>query len=470
MKKILTLITIATAMGQGVKANNIQVANVSIADQNSGTHSSLIKFDVSWENSWRTSNNESNYDGAWIFVKFRKKSAALWQHATLNYAAPGNAAVSGHVQPSGSTITTPADGKGAWIYRAANGIGANNFVDGGLKWNYGVDGVLDNDSVEVKVFALEMVYIPQGAYYAGSGGTETNAFKNGGGTNAFLVPSESSITIANTPGNLYYANVNGYGGDVSGPIPAAFPKGFNAFWMMKYECSQQQYADFLNNLDLARANARNAAFFTGTHPNLIAAVPERAYGSASFTDGAAFDDWSGLRPCSELEYEKAGRGFNQMPTPNEYAWGNTTIVMPAVTNDGEANETAGGNANFGNGNYRFLRTGVFANDTSDRVKSGASYYGVMELSGNAAEPVITVGAATGRLFTKANGDGKVDASGEADVATWPTTVQAWGYRGGYFGSSAAAVRLSDRTNAATGGGYGLDSRFFITVRAVRTAE
>lgn len=470
MKRILTLLTITAFMSLKVSANNIQVANVSIADQNTTSHSSIVKFDVAWENSWRTSNNESNYDGAWIFVKFRKKSSSLWQHATLNYAAPGNAAVSGHMQPTGSTITTPADGKGAWIYRSANGIGATNFTDGGLKWNYGTDGVLDNDSVEVKVFALEMVYIPQGAFYAGSGGTEVNGFKNGGGTNPYLVASESSIAVANTAGNLYYTNINGYGGDVSGPVPAAFPKGYNAFWMMKYECSQQQYVDFLNNLDLARATARNSGIFSGSHPNLAAPVPERAYGAASFNDCTAFDDWAGLRPCTELEYEKAGRGYNQMATPNEYAWGNTTINVPVVTNDGEPNEAAGGNANYGDPNYRMLRTGAFANDTSGRVKSGASYYGVMELSGNAYEPAVSVGSSGGRLFTKANGDGKIDASGEADVATWPTTVQGWGFRGGYYGSGPLLLRLSDRTNATIGGGYGFESRFFMNVRAVRTAE
>lgn len=470
MKKILTLLAIAAIAGLSVRANNIQVANISITDQNTTNRSSIVRFDVSWENSWRTSNNENNYDGAWLFVKFRKKSAQLWQHATLNYASPGNATVSGHVQPTGSTITTPADGKGVWIYRLANGIGANNFINGGLKWNYGVDGVLDNDSVEVKVFALEMVYIPQGSFFAGSGGNETNCFRTGASTNPFLVPSESSINVANTAGNLYYTNVTGFGGDISGPVPAAFPKGFNAFWMMKYESSQQQYADFLNNLDLARANARYAGLFTGTHPNLAAPFAERAYVNASYSDASAFYDWAALRPCTELEYEKAARGFNQMATPNEYAWGNTSITPPAVTNDGEANETAGGNANYGIPNYRALRTGAFANDTSGRVKSGAGYYGIMELSGNAFEPVITVGTGTGRLFTKANGDGKIDATGEADVATWPMAVAGWGIRGGYYGSAAALLRISDRSNASSGGGYGFDQRFNFSLRAVRTAE
>ena len=58
-----------------IKANNIQLANVLLNGQNTGSQYSIINFDVSWENSWRTITNETNYDGAWIFVKFRKKAA-----------------------------------------------------------------------------------------------------------------------------------------------------------------------------------------------------------------------------------------------------------------------------------------------------------------------------------------------------------------------------------------------------------
>jgi hypothetical protein len=43
---------------------------------------------------------------------------------------------------------------------------------------------------------------------------------------------------------------------------------------------------------------------------------------------AAFADWSGLRPMSELEYEKACRGYNTPAVPNEYAWGNAKLFLP----------------------------------------------------------------------------------------------------------------------------------------------
>ena len=70
-----TLILIATAAlglaSMSTWANNITVSNTSLGPQNTGNQTIAIHFDVAWENSWRTSNNESNYDGAWLFAKYR---------------------------------------------------------------------------------------------------------------------------------------------------------------------------------------------------------------------------------------------------------------------------------------------------------------------------------------------------------------------------------------------------------------
>jgi hypothetical protein len=149
-------------------ANNVQTANIVLNAQNTALNYSMVNFDISWDNSWRTSNNESNHDGCWVFVKFRKHGTSVWQHGTINST--------GHVSPIGSSIETPTDGKGVFIYRSANGIGNVNFTGAKLQWNYGVDGIADNDSVEIKVCAIEMVYIPEGAYYLGTGAGEFNSF------------------------------------------------------------------------------------------------------------------------------------------------------------------------------------------------------------------------------------------------------------------------------------------------------
>lgn len=472
MKK--TLFTLLSLLAYHFSiANNITVANIGINGQNTSTHFSLINFDVTWENSWRTSTNESNYDGAWIFVKFRKKNTFNWQHATINYGTGGTAAASGHTQPTGSTLQTGADGKGVWIYRDADGNGTVNFTGAKLRWNYGADGVADNDSVEVRVFAVEMVYVPQGAYFLGSNGAETNHLRRGDKDTCFQVISEAAITVGTTATQL--SSHPATTSLATGTISASYPKGYAAFWCMKYEVSQQQYCDFLNTIDAAKATNRNPSTttYSGTHPNLIAANPERAAGTLSNQDIMSLLDWSGLRPMSEFEYEKACRGANVAPIPNEYPWGTTAFVsITTPTDQGLSTETwAAGNCNYATN--ILMRCGALATGTSDRSQSGATFYGIMEMAGNVYDMTVNANS-SGRSFTAVNGDGNLDNTGSYDVLNWPTTAAAFGYRG----SSATYVypsynspdymRISDRTLYAAGG---LSSRSSTEGgRGVRTAE
>ena len=464
MKKIYLLL-VAAILFTTVKANNIILANVLLNGQNTVSQFSLVNFDVSWENSWRTITNEANYDGAWLFMKFRKKSSNTWQHATID--------AGGATMPSGSVIQTSLDGKGVWIYHtlpAADFTGNVNYTGAKMRWDYGVDGVLNTDSVEIRLFAVEMVYIPLGKYALGSGGTEINHFNEATVTTSYNVLSESAIIVGTSAGNLSYP-VTAASGDGGGPIPAGFPKGFQAFWIMKYESSQQQYADFLNNLDFIKATNRNPGIFTGTHPNLTPAIPERAMTSLSIYDHAAFSDWAALRPYTELEYEKVSRGFNQVPTPNEYPWGNTTITATTtVSSPGTTFETASnGNANWGNALGTALRCGIYATTTSNRQQSGSGFYGVMEMAGNVYETVITVGNPAGRAFTGANGDGNLDVNGDGNTANWPVNGTGYGLRGGGYQDAAASLRTSDRSSGSYTGVYTTRVGTFGS-RCARTAE
>ena len=108
---------------------------------------------------------------------------------------------------------------------------------------------------------------------------------------------------------------------------------------------------------------------------------------------------------SEMEYEKASRGHANgigpiYPVRYEYAWGNTIIkqISASLVNDGQANEqlAASDTANCNYNNYANVkgpaRVGIFAakNPTSfKRRATGASFYGVMELSGNLSEMVVS---------------------------------------------------------------------------------
>ncbi len=440
MKRIYLLAALVLAITGTNFANNILVTNASISGQNTTTHTSKINFDVAWDNSWRTSTNENNYDAAWIFVKYRKNGTNDWRHATIS--------ATGNTPATGASFNIPTDGKGAFIYRSANGIGSVNYTANQLQWNYSVDGLLDNETVEISVFALEMVYVPSGSYVLGSGGTETNTFKDGVSTTPYRVATAGSISTGTTTGTL---NFNGSGTGTT--IPATFPTGFNAFWIMKYECSQQQFADFLNHLDVARANALNfTGTMTGTHPNLVPNSPDRAVTTVGFQTNAALADWSGLRPYSELEYEKACRGFNTPALPNEYAWGNTTLVqLVSVDNPSMQDETVATPANANATLASFgstSRVGLFARPTaSTRELSGATYYGIMNMSDNAAEITIFSGSTTGRAIdASVHGDGYLATNANTDVATWlPST--AFGTRGGAYNSGIVSGRVSHRAGA-----------------------
>lgn len=416
----------------------------------------------------------------------------IWEHARLNTSAIN------HTAPAGSTISVPSDGTGVFIHRSSAGTGAFNLTDVQLRWEYGLNGMPDDAMIQVQVFAIEMVHVPQGGFSVGSGGiAETSKFYTHTSNVPYIISSEGQITVGTSSGNLYYANEGfGGGGDRQGPIPAAFPKGFNAFYCMKYEISQGQYRDFLNCLTFQQQQVRTGNSNTspaGTAassnsnrngidiqtPGVSASLTPAVYACnldadlifnetvdgewiacnyISWMDGCAYADWSGLRPMTELEFEKASRGF-QVPVAGEYAWGNTSITAATgISNSGATSETfsnSGANCAHLNGIGGPMRVGAFATATTTRSQSGASYWGIMELSGNVMERTVTVGDAVGRNFTGIHGDGILSRNGHANTSAWPditngevTGGTGAGLRGGgAMENSATRALISDRDDA-----------------------
>jgi len=476
--------------------SGLSITNVRRGTYDYGSGNVELKFDVSWMGSWRTSTAPGNWDAVWLFVKFRV-GGGPWQHARLNS--------SGHVAPSGTTLTTGLINSsapfnltanpvvGAFLYRSSNGAGTLILSDVVLSWNYAANGVVSGNAVDVKVYGIEMAYVPQAEFYAGDNATGDGAFRQGSSDNdPWYISSESAFSVTNSVGNgtgvgqtagvYYIVNGAGGGGDATGSVftvPAEFPKGYGGFYVMKGEISQGEWVSFFNTLDNTQKTTRDITSITNGGKNTDslsfrnnvswssgdATLPSGATNYSgvaanylSWGDLIAYLDWAGLRPLSELEYEKAGRG----PTAalsGEYAWGSTSITgATSIASGGSVSERGqtGSNITFNNagGVQGPLRVGSHGSGVNNRVASGASYYGIFDLSGNLWERPVTVGNSTGRSFQgNRHGDGNLDTAGEANQSSWPTTsATGAGFRGSAWNASASDARLSERVIAAVVGG------------------
>ena len=248
----------------------------------------LVHFSIGWENSWRgqvdgdTAGNDvsEGWDAAWLFVKYRIGGGA-WKHASLNEA--------GHIHPAGTALqpglldpaSTHRRGEnpiaGFFIYRGGSGFG--DFMAEGVKLslNYSENGLSHDTPFEIRLFAVEMEFIP------GLGSADAVA----------------------------------------------------PFYMMKHKITQQQFVDFLNTLPLEEQKLHTTAspFATEGSPAIQTgdekcndiqvlfpayAMDSRTYPAEYMTSepgetctfisqesAMAFLEWSGQRTLSEEELEVA---------------------------------------------------------------------------------------------------------------------------------------------------------------------
>ncbi|MDE5735790.1 MAG: hypothetical protein K2H65_01765, partial [Bacteroidales bacterium] len=187
----------------GLSANNIRIVGTPQITKKD-KKMAAITFTVAWDNSWRSS-KPANYDAAWIYVKCW--DGDQWNHVYLEDTGhtAGNSQLSDYYVSSrdglkkkypmtyelGKSVVykkwhiDPAEDSvignvGLFLYRR-DSLGAGNVVIPGvsLLWNYESQGFGYDDDLVVKVFAVEMVYVPEGAYYLGGMGTaaaQVNSF------------------------------------------------------------------------------------------------------------------------------------------------------------------------------------------------------------------------------------------------------------------------------------------------------
>ncbi|MEG2666885.1 MAG: SUMF1/EgtB/PvdO family nonheme iron enzyme, partial [Bacteroidales bacterium] len=245
-----------------------------------------------------------------------------------------------------------------------------------------------------------------------------------------------------------------------------------AFYIMKYELSQHAYVDFLNTLTNAQQTTRSVIpptagagiYYTGntSEPSpwrnwIRVRIPQAnapaVYGlwykktsvdawdqeknagnvamcNMGWSDIAAYLSWSGLRPLSEWEYEKACRG-PQTSLENEFAWGNTsyTYVPPGngdIVDLNLSTEVAPAGTNLVpmySSMYNFpMRVGCFATNASTRIQAGAGYYGALNLSDNVTELYVNLSTKQGLEFSGEHGSGEINGNGDAEVKNWPDAI------------------------------------------------
>ncbi len=397
-----------------------------------------VVFRISWDHAWRLPPDvaPSNHDAVWVFGK----SFHPRRHVRI---------LSAHSPDLDANV--PDDGTGVML--KMKNFGQNPVVDALCTLNVSVAEPIQT----IRLYAVEMVYVPQGAFYLGDGASKFALCAGDG--QALKIASEAGLDTGTTAQTLATGAVH----LPERPLPPAYPKGFDAFYVMKYEASQRQYADFLNSLtfdeqtERMNTNApiganvlltgnprRNGIVMAqrgdGIQPCLVALDGDgdgifdeaedgasRACNGLAWQDAAAFLDWAALRPMTELEFEKLCRG-PAYPLPKEYPWG-TPYAKNAVeiVDDGTVYESVSdtpapgeGLANHGG---RFdeafvwgpLRCGFAARETTGRVEAGAGFYGAFELGGNVWEPCVSVKSTA---FDGKRGNGEL-FNGASDVAGWP---------------------------------------------------
>lgn len=434
LRRCLASLVVLLACAGPAPANDLRIDNVRFVNRPEAGELRVV-FDLSWHNAWHTARN---HDAAWIFLKLVYGENGA-RHVKLLPGGHRALDVPGLAAPK-AQIDVAHDSTGFFVYPVQP-------HRGDVHWRLSVqlDPAFYNPrrdgQARLEVFGVEMVYVSEGPFILGDPDTTAlnfGAFYQSGTAGqpdglVQITSEEADIPVGPAPGQLNYRNPQpDYQGDGQGPVPAAFPKGFRAFYAMKYEITQGQYAAFLNTLSddetFERFSFGGRTYFQkrGTihleEDRYVAGSPQRPLNFLSWDDGLAFADWAALRPMTELEFTKASRG-PEPPTPGAFPWGTASFEALA--------RVVGPDDELG------MENGWDESRLTDETRPvfGASFYWVMDLAGSVWERVVTIGQPAGRAFTGSHGDGRLGARGRATNDDWPHDyrgAEGHGYRGGGF--------------------------------------
>ena len=437
MKKTISniLFFIIFFVSNNLFGTNLQINNVTYSNTDN-----TVSFDISWENSWRLGANTTDlHDAVWIFVKFNSCDTTNYQGYTHGLLST---VMSDHLIESSlvaNPIDVAPDNTGVMLRRT--NVGEGNILPKRITLSL---LNMPTDIAEIKVFGTEMTYIQTGAFYVGDGLRNRWILREGGNNgntyaDPFLINSENDIPVGDQVGRLWCTPQIPFWGQVftveqgffstTTTIPTTFPKGYENFYAMKTEITQQQYADFLNTINHVdfiehyRGTApstpgtmvhlygpsyltdyHNIYSLVGDWRQVYAVRPHQAMALISWSDLQSFLSWAALRPLTDLEYEKMCRG-PEIPTPFQAAWGDAIYSFPGqrinVGTPQETVENAGlhGVSNvIGNGqaaaayvNYT-MRVGYqgYTGLATTRQSLAAGYYGNLGLADNLNEYYVSL--------------------------------------------------------------------------------
>jgi len=422
MKKFYTLVIFLISLfySSFYYGNYMLIQNVAMTGENTAAKTVQVQFDISWENSWL---DEVNFDAAWVFVKY-KDTNGDWHHATIN--------TDGYSNGSGTLnqIDVTEDKVGAFFRTRYYGGGNFDADNVQLQWAYGSDGLSDINGIEIRVFAIEMVYVPEGDFNCSPYITRNNSEKTflAPGANAPVINSRLSPVLTYNGDSLRIKGNAGIDTDNDGVVDnTTFPTGYFPFYCFKYELTEQQYADFLNTLSPSQIANLGIA---GTNISLIndayvSTTPNKVCSGVNAKRFFAYADWCGLRPMTYLEHNKACYGpeylYNNNNNQYNNPWNSSSSSIGYPTNQENGEETTN-NIYINYSNY-LLRAGIFAagvnasHGNNARRYSGGSYYGIMDMNGSRHSlmwwPLGT--------FSNVNGNGVLSSSGYTDEDSWSNT-------------------------------------------------
>lgn len=420
MKKIL-FILVFFSVTTILSARELVIDNVTPNDDYTE-----LTFSISWKNTWRQ--GERFHDAVWVFAKYRPDNGSLWSHVYVDTATA----------PLLDVITQD-DRMGIFLRSPVDVTSAADIPNTTVTLQIDLDSTIAIHP-DFKVYGIEMVYVPEGPFWAGDGTpgslrAQLNVNNQLHGYRPYIM-GERKASLFTSSG-------------VFSPVHPPQVTGYNSFYCMKYPITQGQFVDFLNILPevqqleilqlpktvlLEILNGDGHDGFAHLYPfgnpnNRRQGIILRGYneeGGFLFANELTIDktynndddgqniamnflseadhesiyglnnldkpileaylrylNWAGLRPMSELEYEKACRG-PLFPVMEERAWGNAKygkLEQADISFSGNPYEESTAEIGFITNDFSY-RVGMEAEPGDSRIQSEASYWGIMDLSGN----------------------------------------------------------------------------------------